>query len=120
MNSKSQGQATHGGVGHWWYQRLSSVILIPLTIWLLWAITQLAGADYAGALAFFASPLQKGFAIAYIGMVAYHAQTGIQVVCEDYIYPPWFQSLLIILTKVAVTVGFLATVYALFNLPAGA
>lgn len=107
------------GVGHWWYQRLSSVLLIPLTVWVLYAITQLAGADYAAALAFFDSPLQKGLAIAYIGLVAYHAQTGVQVVCEDYLYPPWFQKSAIYLTKVAVTLGFAAVVYALMNLPAG-
>jgi succinate dehydrogenase / fumarate reductase membrane anchor subunit len=119
MNANTQSTEGHGGIGHWWYQRLSSVILIPLTIWLLWAISQLAGADYAAALGFFASPIQKGFAIAYIGVVAYHAQTGVQVVCEDYVYPPWFQSTLIWLTKIGVTVGFLLTGYALFNLPAG-
>ena len=119
MNDNALGPVEHPGLGHWWYQRLSSVILIPLTIWLLYAISQLAGADYATALEFFSSPWQKGFAMAYIGMVAYHAQTGVQVVCEDYIYPPWFQSTLIWLTKIAVTLGFLVTVYALIKLPAG-
>jgi len=109
----------HGGVGHWWYQRLSSVLLIPLTVWVLYAISQLAGADYATALGFFASPLQKGLAMAYIGLVAYHAQTGVQVVCEDYLHPPWFQKAAIRLTKIAVTLGFIAVVIALLRLPAG-
>ena len=48
--------AKHGGLGHWKSQRISSVLLVPLILWLLWAFTQLAGADYAAAAAFFRSP----------------------------------------------------------------
>jgi succinate dehydrogenase / fumarate reductase membrane anchor subunit len=107
------------GVGHWWQQRLSSLILIPLTIWLLWVGACLAGAEYSQAIEFFDSTFQKGMAIALIGVIAFHAQIGIQVICEDYIYPPWFQSLLIWLTRIACITGFLLSVYALANLPTG-
>ena len=101
--------SAQGGVGHWRQQRLSALVLIPLTIWLLWAITRLAGADYAMALSFFSSPLQKGFAVMLIGFIAFHAQIGIQVVCEDYVYPPWLQSTTIWLTRVGVLVGVILT-----------
>ena len=112
-------QSNHAGIGHWRNQRLSSIVLVPLTLWLLWAVTQLAGADYATALEFFSSTVQKVFAIAFIAVVAYHAQMGIQVVCEDYVYPLWLQAALIWLTRIAVTAGLALTIYALFNLPAG-
>jgi len=111
---------SHGGVGHWWQQRLSSLLLIPLTIWLLWAAARLAGAEYSMALDFFSQPFQKAMAIGLIGIIAFHAQTGIQVICEDYIEPLWFQSTLIWLTRIACFAGFVLTVFALFNLPAGA
>jgi len=119
MIDTKHSEASHGGVGHWWQQRLSSILLIPLTAWLLWAGIQLTGADYATALAFFASPLQKGIAMAMVALIAFHAQIGIQVICEDYIYPPWFQSTLIWLTRIACLAGVLLAVYALLNLPAG-
>jgi len=120
MNETNQAETSHGGIGHWWQQRLSSLLLIPLTLWLLWAGVQLTGVDHATALQFFASPLQKGMAILLIALIAFHAQIGIQVICEDYIYPPWFQSTLIWLTRIACAAGFLLTVFVLFNLPAGA
>ena len=109
----------HRGSTHWWQQRLSSLILIPLTVWLLWAITRLTGVDYTAALGFFNPPLQKGFALALIAVTAFHAQIGIQVICEDYIEPPWFRSTLIWLTRIGCAAGFLLAVYALLNLPAG-
>ena len=114
MNNQS-----HGGVGHWWQQRLSSLLLIPLTIWFLWAGSNLAGVAHSVALEFFNSHFQKAMAIALIGLIAFHAQIGIQVICEDYIQPPWFQLTLIRLTKLACLAGFGITVYALLNLPAG-
>ncbi len=119
MNGSSQPHKAHRGVVHWRQQRLSALILIPLTIWLLWAITRLAGADYAVALEFFSQPLQKGFAIALIALIAFHAQIGIQVICEDYVGPPRFQSSLIWLTRIGCAGGFVLSVYALLNLPAG-
>jgi len=115
----SAGKNAHGGVTHWWHQRLSSVLLIPATLWLLWAGASLAGADYATAHAFFSSPLQAGMGIAFTALVAFHAQIGIQVICEDYIYPPWFQSLLIWLTRIACAAGFLLIAYALMTLVKG-
>ncbi len=119
MSGSNHPENHHGGVGHWWQQRLSSLILIPLTIWLLWAITRLSGADYATTLEFFNRPLHKGIAMLLIAVIAFHAQIGIQVICEDYIGPPRFQSIAIWLTRIGCTAGFLLAVYALLNLPAG-
>ena len=111
--------AQHGGLGHWKWQRISSLLLIPFTAWLLSVITQLAGADYAQASAFFSNPLQAWIAIAMTGLVAFHAQTGIQVICEDYIPQP-FQSLLIWLTRISCVAGFVLVAWAMISMSAGA
>jgi succinate dehydrogenase / fumarate reductase membrane anchor subunit len=108
--------AKHGGLGHWKSQRISSVLLVPLILWLLWAFTQLAGADYAAAAAFFRSPLQAILAILTAGVLVYHAQSGVTVVVEDYLYPPWLQQVAIWLTRIGCLVGFLATVYTIYVL----
>ena len=110
----------HSGVHHWTTQRISSVLLIPLTLWLLWAISALAGADYDAAKMFFGQPLHAVMAAVMAGVVFYHAQLGIQVICEDYLYPPWFQSSLIWITRMGCLGGFLATVYAIYVLAMGA
>ena len=109
------GKASHGGKGHWVWQRLSSLVLIPLTFWLLWSVTQLAGADYGAASAFFANPVNAGLAILLTAVAAFHAQSGIQVICEDYIIQPW-QSLLIWATRIACIGGLLAVAWAVFEI----
>jgi succinate dehydrogenase / fumarate reductase membrane anchor subunit len=110
-----QDTAGHGGLGHWLWQRVSSLVLIPLTVWLLWAITRLAGADYASATQFFSHPFNAGLAILMTAVVAFHAQTGIQVICEDYIAQPW-QSLLIWLTRIACFGGLVLMAWAILGI----
>ena len=109
-----------GGLGHWKSQRLSSVLLIPLTAWLLWAIIAVAGADHATAAGFFRAPFHSVMALLTAAVMVHHAQNGITVVCEDYVSPPGLQSALIWLTRLGCLVGFLATAYSIYVLWQGA
>lgn len=118
-NTAPQTHAQHAGTPHWKWQRVSSLLLIPFTAWLLSVITHLAGADYGQALAFFSNPLQAWIAIAMTALVAFHAQTGIQVICEDYIPQP-FQSLLIWLTRIGCLAGLVLMGWAMIGMSMGA
>jgi succinate dehydrogenase / fumarate reductase membrane anchor subunit len=108
------------GLPHWHRQRLSSVRLVPMTAWLLWAIASLASADYATARAFITLPVNTAMAVLTSAVTLYHAQSGIQVVCEDYVQPAWFQRTLIALTRFACLAGFAATLYAVHAVLTGA
>lgn len=79
------GSAKHG-FGHWWWQRVSAVALIPLCIWFVWSLLCLAGADYNTVVEWFKSPIQTSLMIVFVLTLIYHAQTGLQVVIEDYIH----------------------------------
>lgn len=120
MNQAKEQSGSHGGLHHWKYQRLSSVVLIPLSLWLLWAIVNLTGADYATARAFLAQGFNAVMAVLTAAAMLYHAQSGIQVVVEDYVYPPWFQTVLIWLTRLGCLGGFIATIYAVYMVASGA
>src|SRR5690625_7794385 len=74
------------GVGHWWAQRFSALLLIGLTVWLIWALTRLAGADYSSAAAFLGSPFNATMAILFMVAGFYHGQLGLQVIIEDYVH----------------------------------
>ena len=106
--------AENSGLAHWKNQRLSALLLIPLTLWMLWAFVALTGADYSGAAEFFRQPFHAAMAILTAGIMVYHAQGGITEVCEDYVSPPGLQATLIWLTRLGCLVGFLATVYSIF------
>jgi succinate dehydrogenase / fumarate reductase membrane anchor subunit len=110
----------HGGLGHWRNQRISSVLLIPLVLWLLWTFSTLAGADYASAVAFFRTPIHSFMAVLTAGVLVYHAQSGVTVVVEDYLYPPWLQQVAIWLTRLGCLVGFIATLYTVYTIWQGA
>ncbi|MDX1461346.1 MAG: succinate dehydrogenase, hydrophobic membrane anchor protein [Xanthomonadales bacterium] len=108
----------HSGVGHWKWQRVSSLALIPFTLWLMWAGAGLASADFEQARAFFAQPTQALIAVMMTALVAYHAQAGVQVVCEDYVSHPW-QQVLIWVTRIGVIVGTVLMAWAMFGLVEG-
>jgi len=79
------GSAKHG-FSHWWLQRVSAVALIPLSLWFVCSLVSLTQADYSTVVAFFDSPLQASLMIIFVLVLIYHAQTGLQVVIEDYIH----------------------------------
>jgi succinate dehydrogenase / fumarate reductase membrane anchor subunit len=74
------------GVGHWWRQRLTAVLLVPLTVWFLWWASAFALGDPAVARARLAQPVDALLMIAFLIAAAWHAQLGLQVVVEDYVH----------------------------------
>lgn len=76
-----------GGTHHWWMQRVTSVALLPLTIWFVFAMIGLAGASYVETLLWIARPLNAVLLLALIGLTFHHMASGLQVVLEDYVRP---------------------------------
>lgn len=76
------------GAGEWTAERLSSVVLIPLTLWALWSGFELAGAGYDGALAWFARPLNAWLAGGLWIVGLWHMHMGLKVIIDDYIHKP--------------------------------
>ena len=92
------------GVHHWWQQRLSAIILIPLTLWLVYAIAILNGQDFDSVRAWLAQPWNTVAALLLNLALFYHGQLGIQVVIEDYIHTRWLEVSLQITVKLAALV----------------
>lgn len=105
-------------ITHWWVQRLTSVALIPLGVWLVWASLNLAGAGYADAAAFVVRPINAVMIVVTAVIVLHHTQLGIQVVVEDYI-PEKEGKLLMAVTRIACMAGGLLVVAAVIKLAMG-
>ena len=73
------------GTEHWMAQRLSSLAILPLTLWFVWSLMCMAGADYATFAAWLANPVVAILMSAFSIVLFYHAQLGLQVVIEDYV-----------------------------------
>ena len=73
--------ATH----HWWMQRLTAILLIPLSYWLLAFLQLCLHANYFEMIAWLAAPVNQIGLSAWLLVVCYHAAIGLQVVLEDYV-----------------------------------
>ncbi|MDT4288291.1 succinate dehydrogenase, hydrophobic membrane anchor protein [Methylomonas sp. MO1] len=77
--------SVHSGSGHFWYQRVTAVALVPLSIWLIVLLNKALNAPYADTVDWLSSPINTLAIIAWTVAVVYHAALGVQVVIEDYV-----------------------------------
>ncbi|WP_431282213.1 succinate dehydrogenase, hydrophobic membrane anchor protein [Humitalea sp. 24SJ18S-53] len=80
--------SARGGTHHWWGQRLTSLALLPLTLWFAISAVSLAGATHSDALVFIGAPLNAVLLIATLLLTFHHTNAGLQVVIEDYVRAP--------------------------------
>jgi succinate dehydrogenase / fumarate reductase membrane anchor subunit len=74
------------GVSHWWVQRLSSIALVPLTLWFLFALLGLPAFDYLTVRSWMGASWTPVFLVLLVGTLCYHSWLGVQVVIEDYVH----------------------------------
>ncbi len=108
------------GVAHWWAQRLSAILLIPLSIWFLLCAAAYIGADYPDARVYLAQPLNAFLMMAFVLTLLYHGMLGIQVVIEDYVEHRALELGLHVVVKLSAFLCALGTVFALIRITLGA
>ncbi len=97
--AKGLGSAKEGA-HHWWAQRLTSVALVPLTLWLIFTLASWGEVSYVDAIEWMQSPIVAvGLALLVIVMF-YHVQLGIQVIVEDYVHG-WLKIVSLVLLNFA-------------------
>jgi succinate dehydrogenase / fumarate reductase, membrane anchor subunit len=74
------------GVHHWWLQRLTSIALVPLTVWFTVAILSLPSLDHITVVAWMAQSWTALLLILLVLVATYHSQLGVRVVVEDYVH----------------------------------
>ncbi|WP_273759170.1 succinate dehydrogenase, hydrophobic membrane anchor protein [Bartonella sp. ML70XJBT.G] len=77
--------SAHEGTEHFWLQRLTGFINLPLLIFFIVLILSLVGADYSTVRARLAHPVVAILMGLLAVSVLYHMKLGMQVVIEDYI-----------------------------------
>ena len=101
------------GTGHFWWQRVTAVALVPLVAWLIGTMVSLVGADLATVQAAIARPWNAIlFALFAIAMF-WHAKLGMQVVIEDYVHTRWLEIALQLAVIFVCALGALASLYAI-------
>jgi len=87
------------GAHHWWMQRVTSIALLPLTIWFIVSLATNAGMTHGDALIWIGSPFNAVLLLALIGLTFHHTASGLQVVIEDYAHVEWVRIAAILAVK---------------------
>ena len=104
--------SSKSGVHHWWLQRVSAIALIPLSIWFLFLMADLAHASYPMVLATIAQPLRAALLMVLSTCLFWHGALGLQVIIEDYVHVRWLEITLQIALRFGATLAALACVLA--------
>jgi len=113
------GAAGHG-VHDWWRQRVTSIALVPLGVWLLVALSSLAAFDHATVVAWIASGWTPVLLALFIVVAAQHSQLGLRVIIEDYVHHAALKTGMLLLVNFAHVLFAAAALYAVLRLAIGA
>jgi succinate dehydrogenase / fumarate reductase, membrane anchor subunit len=74
------------GVHHWWVQRLTSVALVPLTVWFVVSLLSLPSFEHVTVITWMAQTWTALLLSLFILVATWHSQLGVRVVVEDYVH----------------------------------
>ena len=99
---------THG-VGHWKFQRISAIAMVPLIVWFTSSLMLILMGGYEQSIEWLQSPFNATGLILLFGTLYFHAALGLQVVIEDYVHHEGLKIVSLILIKlIAFVLGVLS------------
>ena len=99
-HAQGLGSAKSGAM-HFWHQRLTAFILVPLVIWFVYVVVRFTGADLGEVRHFFSNPINASLMLIFVLTGVYHMTLGVQVIIEDYIHREGTKLLLFVLNQFA-------------------
>jgi succinate dehydrogenase / fumarate reductase membrane anchor subunit len=107
------------GTAHFWRQRLTSLLLVPLVLWLGFSLAAMP-VDHATLVEWIRQPLVTVALVLLIAVVFYHAQLGLQVVIEDYVASHAKRTLTLLLSNLVCLLFGLVGVISVLKIAFGA
>ena len=104
------------GTHHWWMQRVTSVALLPLTLWFVVSMIGLTGASYLETLVWIAQPVNAVLLLVLVGLTFHHMASGLQVVVEDYVRVEFRRMAMILVIKAACLLMALACAFSVLRI----
>jgi succinate dehydrogenase / fumarate reductase membrane anchor subunit len=110
--------ASHSGTGHFYRERLTSVALIPLSLWFAYAMLGLIGTNEVAVVSFLAHPWNAILMAAFAVISFYHLSLGLQVVIDDYVHTTGIKLFLLLLVRFVAIAAGISCVFALIRIAA--
>ena len=80
--------SSHHGLAHWWGHTLSSIALVPLTLWFICSCIRMIGASREQLADWMSSPIVMALMISTIIATFYHLEAGVNGIFNDYVHQP--------------------------------
>ena len=106
---------TSSGSRHWRWQRVTAMLLVPLTIWFMFSIVRYTDSGFDELVAWISRPWVAVLLLLYLVTMFYHAWLGVQVVIEDYIHSPGLNTISLLLGKGILLLSALVSCFAVLR-----
>jgi succinate dehydrogenase / fumarate reductase membrane anchor subunit len=113
------GSAREGGE-HWWHERLSSVALLILYVWLIVSLLRLPALDHRGVTEWLRQPSAAVPMLLLVAATFWHLKMGLKVVIEDYVHDEGNRFLCVLLLDLAAVAGAAFGLFAVLKVALGA
>ncbi len=90
------------GVMHWWFQRITAVALVPLSIWFICSITLLNSSDHATITEWLCNSINSILILLLVITLFAHTYLGLHVIIDDYVHGDTAKKITIFCVKCAV------------------
>ncbi|HLZ74588.1 succinate dehydrogenase, hydrophobic membrane anchor protein [Phenylobacterium sp.] len=117
--ARGLGSAKHGA-SHWVAEKVSAIALVPLVIWMVYAVLQLAAGDYGFAVHWIQSPLNATLVVLTLAISFWHMHAGLRVVVEDYIHKTLTKSALLLINLFVCGLAGALAIFSILKVALGA
>jgi succinate dehydrogenase / fumarate reductase membrane anchor subunit len=107
------------GTSQFWYQRLTAVANIPLTIAAVIILITLLGRNQTAAARILGSPAVAIIMLLFIGSITFHMKIGMQTIIEDYVHDETTKLVLVMANTFFTVAVALASAYGILKLSFG-
>ncbi len=108
------------GAHHWKAQRLTAILMLPLSIWFICKLICVAGGTHADLVAWLQQPMSATLLILLLASLFYHMALGLQVVIEDYVQATGVKITLLLITQFGSILFGLASIVSVLLIATGA
>ena len=107
--------STTQGSRHWWSQRVTAMMLVPLTVWFMFSIIRHTASRFDEVVAWMSQSWVAVLLILYLATMFYHAWLGVQVVVDDYIHSQGLKTISLLLGKGILSLSALVSIFAVLR-----
>ena len=109
--------SAHHGAGVWLRERISGLLLAPLSFWGVWEISRIDGFDYDSLVRWMRISIVNPILLAlFVLITAYHMHMGLRVVIDDYLHKPLGKGLALMLNLIVCLLVAAVSLFAIARL----